>query len=50
MFFSVLGLGLATGLVYTGKLGGEQWVYALAIVIAGHHAEDIIKAWKGGGT
>jgi hypothetical protein len=23
------------------------WVYAMAVFIAGHHAADLIKAWKG---
>lgn len=45
--FSLIGLALSTGLCYYGKLGGEQWVYALAIVLAGHHAEDLVRAYRG---
>ena len=45
--FSAVGLALATWLCYEAKLGGEQWVYALAIIIAGHHMEDLVKAWRG---
>lgn len=45
--FSAVVEGLATWMLYTGKLSGQEWVYASAIVIAGHHAEDIIKAWRG---
>jgi hypothetical protein len=47
VFLSLLGLGTATGLVIAGKIGGSEWVYALAVVIAGHHASDIVSAWKG---
>jgi len=46
--FSVVGIVLATVLVYTGKMDGDAWVRALVVVIAGHHLEDIVKAWKGG--
>lgn len=46
--FSAVGLGLATYLCWNAKIGGQEWVYALAIIIAGHHAEDIIRAWRGG--
>ena len=46
--FSAAGLGLATFLTLHGTLSGMEWVYALFGVIAGHHAEDIIRAWKGG--
>lgn len=45
-FFSAVGLGLATWLCYGGKISGEQWVYALFGIIAGHHAEDIVRAWR----
>jgi hypothetical protein len=33
-------------MLWYGKIGGEEWVYVLVIVIAGHHAEDLIKAWR----
>ena len=45
--FSAAGLALATFLCWEGKLDGAAWVYALAVIIAGHHAEDIVKAAKG---
>lgn len=45
--FSAAGLGLATWLCYVGKLAGQEWVYALLSIIAGHHAEDIVRAWRG---
>lgn len=47
---SVLGIAVATGLVLAGKMGGENWVYALAVVLAGHHAADIVRAARGAGT
>ena len=43
---SAFGFATATVLLCAGKLTSECWVYALAIVIAGHHAEDIVKAMK----
>jgi hypothetical protein len=45
--FSAIGFITATWLLWFGKIGGEEWVYTLVIVIAGHHAEDLIKAIKG---
>ena len=48
MFFSVAGFVASTTMVYTGKMTDSVWVYSLAVVIAGHHAEDIVKAFKGG--
>jgi hypothetical protein len=44
--FSALGFVTATIALWTGKLDGENWVFALAVVIAGHHSEDIVKAWR----
>ena len=44
----MLGFFTATALCWNGKIGGEMWVYSMAIVIAGHHMEDLIRAWKGG--
>ena len=46
MFFSVTGLVTATVMVYTGKMDAGNWVFSLAVVIAGHHAEDIVKAMR----
>lgn len=45
--FSAVGLALATFLNLHGTLGGEQWDYALFGIIAGHHLEDLIRAWRG---
>lgn len=45
--FSMIGFITSTVLCWYGKINGEMWVYAMAIVIAGHHMEDLIKAWRG---
>lgn len=45
--FSASGLGLATLLTYQGHMNGETWVYALAVILAGHHLEDLIRAYRG---
>lgn len=37
----------ATVMVYTGKMDAQVWVYAMAVFIAGHHAADIVKAFRG---
>jgi len=42
-----IGLVISTVMVYTGKMSADTWVYALAVLIAGHHAADIVKAFKG---
>ena len=42
-----LSIIIATTMVYTGKMSDGVWVYAMAVFIAGHHAADLIKAWKG---
>jgi hypothetical protein len=44
--FSLVGFLAATIMLWYGKINGEEWVYVLVIVIAGHHAEDLIKAWR----
>lgn len=44
---SMLGLFLGSFLCYKQRLPGEAWVYALAVILAGHHAVDLIKAWRG---
>jgi hypothetical protein len=36
-----------TALVYFGKMGGEQFVYLCAVVVAGHHLADVVAAFKG---
>jgi hypothetical protein len=40
-------LANATALKYFGKLGDEAFVIANLGVIAGHHAADLISAWRG---
>lgn len=40
----MIGLTVATTALWHGKLDGENWVFALAVVLAGHNAEDIVKA------
>lgn len=44
---TIAGIVIATTMVYTGKMTDSVWVYAMAVFIAGHHAADLIKAWKG---
>lgn len=41
---AVVGLTVASAALWYGKLDGTNWVYALAVVLAGHNAEDIAKA------
>lgn len=38
---------IASVAMFRGKMTDSVWVYAMAVFIAGHHAEDLIKAWKG---
>ena len=42
-----VGITIATTALWKGKLSDSAWVYAMAVFIAGHHAADLIKAWKG---
>jgi hypothetical protein len=44
--FSFIGFVVATIELNCGHISGEEWVYVLIIVIAGHHAEDLVKAWR----
>jgi hypothetical protein len=37
---------IATTMVYTSKMEASVWVYAMAVFIAGHHAADLINAWR----
>lgn len=48
MFFSVTGIITGTCMLCIGKLDGSNWVLLVLGCIAGHHAEDMIKAWRGG--
>lgn len=47
VLLSLLVLALGTSGLYAGKLAGGDYVLLCAIVIAGHHAVDLVKAWKG---
>ncbi len=44
---TAVGFVTATTMVYTGKMSDSVWVYALAVLLAGHHAADLIKAYRG---
>jgi hypothetical protein len=44
---TVVGITIATTALWKGKMDGAVWVYAMAVFIAGHHAADLIKAWRG---
>jgi hypothetical protein len=43
---STAGLAIASAALWQHHLDGENWVFALAVVIAGHHAEDLVGKWK----
>ena len=32
--------------LFSGKMPPEVWVYSLAVILAGHNAEDIVKAFR----
>ena len=38
---------IASAALFKGKMSDSVWVYAMAVFIAGHHAADLIRAWKG---
>lgn len=42
--FSVAGLSIATTALWTGKMDAVDWMISLAIVLAGHNTEDIVRA------
>lgn len=44
---TAVGVIISTVALFTGKMSDTVWVYAQAVFIAGHHAADMIKAWKG---
>lgn len=48
VLLSIAGLAISTGMVFAGKMTDSAWVFSLAVILAGHHASDIVKAWKGG--
>ena len=44
---TAVGVAIASVALFKGKMSDGAWVYAMAVFIAGHHAVDLIKAWKG---
>jgi hypothetical protein len=46
--FSMLVLGNATVLKFTGHLGDDAFALVSLGVIAGHQLENIVIAWRGG--
>jgi hypothetical protein len=44
---TAVGVAIATAALWKGKMTDGVWVYAMAVFIAGHHAADLIKAWRG---
>lgn len=49
MFWSAVVLTSGTAALWGGKLDGSNYVLLCLGVIAGHHAEDLIKAWRNRG-
>jgi hypothetical protein len=45
--FTLAGIVVASTALFTGKMSAEVWVYAMAVFLAGHHAADLIRAWRG---
>ena len=43
------GFVTATAMLWTGKMSDQVWVYAMAVFIAGHHAADIVTAFRSRG-
>gem|GEM_PF-6662376 len=43
----MISLTIATALLVFGKINGENWVYALAVVLTGHNAEGVVNAYRG---
>lgn len=44
---TAVGITIATVALFEGKMSDGVWVYSMAVFIAGHHAADLVKAWKG---
>lgn len=43
---AVASLTAGTAALWFGKLDGTNWVYLVGVVLAGHNAEDIVKALR----
>jgi hypothetical protein len=46
LLFPVLTLIAATGLCFTGKMGGGSFVWSVLVISATHEAENLLVAWK----
>lgn len=46
---TAVGVAIASTALFRGKMSDSVWVYAMAVFIAGHHAADLIKAWRSSG-
>ena len=44
---SVLIIGIGTAGLWSGHLDGEWWCVAVLGALAGHHGEDLIRAFRG---
>lgn len=44
---TAVGIAIATVALFKGKMSDGTWVYSMAVFIAGHHAQDLISAWRG---
>jgi hypothetical protein len=44
---TTVGISIATVALFKGRMSDGVWVYAMAVFIAGHHAADLIKAFRG---
>lgn len=43
---TIASVAIAAVALFHGKMSDSVWVYAMAVFIAGHHAEDLIRAWR----
>jgi len=48
MVISAASFASCTAALWAGKMTDGVYVYAIAVILAGHHAADLIKAWRGG--
>ncbi len=46
---TAIGVTIASAALFKGRMSDSVWVYAMAVFIAGHHAGDLIKAWRSSG-
>lgn len=43
---TALCITIATVMVYTGKMNAGEWVDGMAVFLIGHHASDVVKAFR----